>query len=157
MEKHMKGVVAAICIARAAGEPMIEVPQVEALAGLGLKGDRYCTGEGSFNKGSPGKGQVTLINGIFFLGTGFTYTDSRRNIVTMDVELMRLIGREFAIGEIRMRGLKYCEPCNRPSKLAGQARSFMQMFWDRGGITAEILTGGIIKVDDVIFPPPKGY
>ena len=58
----MKGKVIAICICPIAGEKMQRAQEVEAIAGSGLKGDRYSTGEGSFNKGAQGKRQVTLIN-----------------------------------------------------------------------------------------------
>ncbi len=153
----MNGIVAAICICPVAGEPMQMVKEVEAIAGMGLRGDRYCTGAGSFNKGAQGKRQVTLINGRFFPGSGFEYVESRRNIVTDGVELNWLVQREFQIGQARFRGLKYNDPCNRPNKLSGNPKSFKEAFFDCGGIIAEILLGGIIKVGDQIIPPPKGY
>lgn len=153
----MNGTVTAICICPVAGGSMQQVPEVEAIAGQGLKGDRYATGKGSFNKGKQGNRQVTLINGIFFEGSGFEYTDSRRNIVTMGVELMWLIGREFQIGTAHFRGVKYCDPCARPSKLSGQWRSFEEVFFDRGGLIAEVIKGGAIKTADSVIPPPRGY
>ena len=153
----MNGTVVAIFISPAAGEPMRQVEEVEAIAEAGIKGDRYSTGEGSFNKGRPGKRQVTLINEIFFPGSGFEYAESRRNIITAGVELMWLIGREFQIGTARMRGLKYCDPCFRPSHLSGKKENFKDAFFDRGGLVAEILENGIIKTGDPIIPPPKNY
>lgn len=153
----MDGTVVAIFIAPAKGEPMQEVQEVEAIAGVGLKGDRYAAGEGSYNRGSPGRRQVTLISGIFFEGSGFEYADSRRNIVTMGIELMWLIGREFQIGTARFRGVKYCDPCGRPSTLSGKERSFKEAFFDRGGLIAEVIGGSVIRKGDRIIPPPKGY
>ena len=153
----MNGIVSAICICPISGGLMQEVQEVEAIAGQGLNGDRYATGEGSFNKGKQGNRQVTLINGIFFEGSGFEFTDSRRNIMTMGVELMWLIGREFQIGVARFRGVKYCDPCTRPSKLSGKEKSFKEAFFDRGGLIAEVIEGGAIKIGDRIIPPPKGY
>jgi hypothetical protein len=153
----MNGTVVAIFVSPVAGGPMQKVQEVAAIIGAGLKGDRYATGEGSFNRGSRGKRQVTLIGDIFFIGSGFEYRDSRRNIVTHGVELMWLIGREFQIGDARMRGIKYCDPCERPTKLSGNVRSFRQTFFDRGGLVAEIIVGGIIKTSDPIIPPLKGY
>src|SRR3989338_2856185 len=148
--------VIAIYVCPQAGEPMVCVESIEAIAGQGLKGDRYSTGEGSFNKGSAGKRQVTLINSIFFPDSGFDYSESRRNIVTEGIELMWLIGKEFRIGNVLMRALKYCDPCERPSNLAGKkGKSFREAFFDRGGIVAEILESGVIKVGDTIIPPPK--
>ena len=81
----MNGKVVAICICPTAGGEMREVQRVEAITGAGLKGDRYATGEGSYNKGATGRRQVTFINALFFPGTGFEYVDSRRNIVTEGV------------------------------------------------------------------------
>ena len=153
----MEGTIAAICISPSAGGQMQEVNEVEALAGCGLIGDRYTTGEGSFSRGSPGRRQVTLMNGIFFEGSGFEYIDSRRNIFTFGVELMWLIGREFQVGEAQFKGLKYCDPCRRPSKLSGKTRNFQEVFFDRGGLIAEVIEGGLIKVGDKVIPPPKGY
>jgi MOSC domain-containing protein YiiM len=130
---------------------------VEAIVGQGLKGDRYSTGEGSFNKGKQGKRQVTLMNSIFFAESGFEFKDSRRNLFVEGVELMWLIGREFQIGTARFRGVKYCDPCTRPSKLAGKSTSFKEAFFDRGGLLAEVLEDGIIKVGDPLILPPKEY
>ena len=93
-----------------------------------------------------------------FLKSGFEYVDSRRNIVTSDIDLMWLIGREFQIGNsVRMRGLKYCDPCNRPSKLSGKKKNFKETFFDCGGLIAEIIEGDLIKVTDLVISPPKEY
>ena len=153
----MKGVVRAICIGGAAGEPMQEVPEVMAIAGQGLRGDRYATGDGSFNRGKQGSRQVTLMNAIFFDDSDFEFKDSRRNLFVEGVELMWLIGREFQVGAARLRGVKYCDPCQRPSKLSGNATSFKEAFFDRGGLIAEVLETGVIKMGDEVTPPPKGY
>lgn len=149
--------VVALFVCPNAGEPMQEITEVEAIAGAGLKGDRYANSAGSFNKNKPGARQVTLINAVFFPGSGFDYADSRRNIVTSGVELMWLIGREFRIGTAKIRGIKYCDPCDRPTALSGKTKSFRETFSDRGGLIAEIIENGIIKRGDPIITPPKGY
>ena len=153
----MKGSVVAICISQTAGGKMQQVNEVRAIAGSGLLGDRYCYGKGSFNKKNPGTRQVTLMNSIFFANTNFQYFESRRNIFTKDVELMWLIGREFKIGTSTFKGVKYCDPCNRPSKLSSHWESFQEIFFDRGGLVAEVLENGVIRVGDTVIPPPKGY
>ena len=152
------GSVVAIYISPIAGEKMQKIMQAEALAGQGLKGDRYAVGEGSFNqKSGIGNRQLTLMNSLFFRRSSFSYEESRRNIFTEDVELMWLIGREFKVGEATVRGIKYCDPCMRPSKLNRRAASFAEEFEDCGGLVAEILTGGLVRVGDLVIPPPKGY
>ena len=153
----MKGVVKAICTSRVAGEPMQEMPEALAIADQGLYGDRYATGDGSFNKGNQGNRQVTLMNAVFFGGSGFQFNESRRNLLVEGVELMWLIGREFQIGSACFRGIKYCDPCQRPSRLSGNAMRFQEVFLDRGGLIAEVIETGLIKVGDEVVPPPRGY
>lgn len=153
----MNGIVRAICICPVAGGQMQSVQDTEAIAGAGLKGDRYAACKGSFSRGMLGSRQVTLMNTRFFEGSGYEFTDSRRNIFVEGVELMWLIGREFAIGNARFRGVKYNDPCDRPTKLSGRQRSFKEAFFDCGGLMAEVIEGGIIRVSDPVIPPPKGY
>ena len=148
------GRIAAICIGPDRGAPMRLVREVRAITGTGLEGDRYALGNDSFNQGRPGRRQVTLINGIFLRGSGFSYTDSRRNLVVFGIELMRLIGREFTVGDALLRGISYCEPCDRPSSLKGKG-DFRRAFYDRGGIIAEIISGGTIKVNDLVVLLPS--
>jgi hypothetical protein len=146
----VNGNVVAIFIAPTAGGKMAKVQSAEALAGAGLAGDRYATGEGSFNRKRQGRRQVTLINSIFFKDSGFEYSECRRNIVTQGVELMWLIGREFQIGKARFRGQYYCDPCLRPTRLSGKTEKFLEAFSDRGGLVAEVLESGPIKKGDPI-------
>ena len=88
----MNGKVVGIFISPVPGGNMQEVLEVEAIAGAGLKGDRYTTSRGSFNKKSGSKWyaipilgwilvwlfmrtkrQVTLISASAFEGSGFEY------------------------------------------------------------------------------------
>jgi MOSC domain-containing protein YiiM len=140
-----------IYIAPSAGAPMQEVEMVEAINGHGLVGDRYCSGDGSFNKGVVGRRQVTFINSRFFIKSGFSFDQCRRNIITFGVELNGLIGKEFAIGTAQFRGVKYCDPCNRPSRLVHHSASFMEVFSDCGGIIAEVIKGGALSKHDHII------
>lgn len=153
----MNGIIRAIYIAPRARERMLSVPQVRAIAGMGLEGDRYCEGQGSFNKGMQGRRQVTIMNTLFFKNSGFTFEESRRNLFLEGVEIMHFLGKEFQIGQARFHGVKYCVPCEEPSKLSGKVISFRQAFLDRGGILATVLTDGLIKVGDVVIPPSQKY
>jgi len=149
------GIVMAICICPELGKPMQEVESVEAIAGMGLKGDRYATGEGSWNKGRQGKRQVTLFNWRFIHGSNFSHVDTRRNIFVDDAELMYLIGKRFPIGGAIFDGIKYCDPCPRPSNLSGNSQDFQETFFDRGGLIAQVAYGGIIRVGDPLLVPPR--
>ncbi|MDB5254022.1 MAG: hypothetical protein JWL80_88 [Parcubacteria group bacterium] len=141
---------------------MISVQEVWAIRNQGLVGDRYASGAGSFNKGKGGKRQITLINGLFLEGSGYEAIDTRRNIVVTGTELMDLLGRgEFQIGEAIMRAVRYCDPCTRPNQLAKEKLAglplFRDAFHDRGGIIAEVIRDGLIKLKDLLVPPPKSY
>lgn len=88
-------------------------------------------------------------------GSGFAPIEIRRNIVTNGIELMQLIGKEFGVGDAVFRGVKYCEPCKIPAKLIGSNLNFMNAFHDRGGIIAEVVQGGMIRVGDSVVPHKK--
>jgi hypothetical protein len=143
---------------------MQSIAEAEAIAGAGIKGDRYCDGHGSYNsesKGGKGVGsrQVSLINARFFTGTPFEFIDSRRNIITNGVELMWLLGkggREFRIGTAIFRATEPLDPCNVPSTTSGKP-GFKQAFFDCGAIIAEVLIGGQFRVGDPVFHASKGY
>jgi MOSC domain-containing protein YiiM len=151
------GTIVSICISPVPSDPMQRVPEVLAIAGAGLAGDRYAAGAGSFNKKRGlGARQVTLIHDLFVRGAGFNNIDTRRNIIVDGrIELMELIGKEFGIGEAVFRGVQYCDPCERLSKLCGKA-GFREALQDRGGLVAAIITSGIIKIGSQVIPPLKG-
>lgn len=151
------GEVRGIFIARERRAPMEALQNVQAEQGNGLCGDRYQNGGGSYNQGRPGKRQVTLINAMFFEGSGFEPIESRRNLVVHGVELMDLIGKEFRVGNAVLKGVKYCDPCLVPSRVAGKSHSFREAFFDRGGLVAEVIKTGVIKVGSAVIPPKKDY
>lgn len=154
------GKVVAICISPTAGSAMQSINEAEAVTGCGIKGDRYCDGIGSFNIKRGGKGvrQVSLMNARFFTNTPFEFVDSRRNIITENVELLWLIheNKEFRIGDAIFRTVKYLDPCQRPSKLSGKP-GFKETFFECGAIIAEVINGGRFRVGDPVFHTSKGY
>ena len=152
-----QGSIVGICIGETMFSKMSEVQSVVALAGQGLEGDRYCSGQGRFNRDRLGHRQVTLMNARFFQNSAFGFADSRRNIFVQNVELMWLIGRQFRVGDAILEGVSYCDPCNLPSKRAGIDDSFQKTFEDCGGLIAKIIETGRLSVGDSVVPPPKGY
>jgi MOSC domain-containing protein YiiM len=147
------GVVAALMIGPERKESMISVPAVRAIAGAGLEGDRYCQERGTFSK-KLSSNQITLIEAEALeaaerdYGLELSAEESRRNVLTCGVAL-HLVGREFQIGEVRLRGLKLCEPCTHLQQLTGKA--VLKALRHRGGLRAEILGGGVIKVGEKIM------
>jgi MOSC domain-containing protein YiiM len=134
--------------------PMQSVTLATAVEGRGLEGDRYFTQTGTYSK-HPGSGRpVTLIEieaiealareyGIY-LAAGL----ARRNLVTSGIALNHLVGKTIVVGAVTLRGARLCEPCLHLEKLAamGAARGLIH----RGGLRAEIIAGGTIRVGDAI-------
>ena len=147
------GVVAAIFIGPEAGKAMVSVPEVRARAGAGLEGDRYASGAGTFSDGDPNT-QLTLVEEEALAAAKRDYgvtvagAETRRNLLTCGISLNHLVGREFRIGEVLVRGLKLCEPCGYLEKVTG--KEVIKTLRHRGGLRAEIISDGAIKVGDVI-------
>jgi MOSC domain-containing protein YiiM len=149
-----RGNVVSIYIAREAAVAMEYREEVRAVAGKGLEGDRYFDGAGHWSK-SPGVGrEVTLIEieAIEALerekSIAIAPGTARRNIVTRGVPLNHLVGREFQVGEVRLRGTKLCEPCAYLEGLTRQG--VLAGLIHRGGLRTEIVTGGTIRVQDAV-------
>ena len=72
----------------------------------------------------------------------------RRNLVTRGVPLNHLVGREFRIGDVLIRGIRLCEPCNHLEALTKQP--VVKSLRHRGGLRAQILKAGTIHVGDTV-------
>jgi hypothetical protein len=99
-----EGIVVSIHLASGATEPMRGVDEARAVPGRGLEGDRYFEGRGTFS-GSP--------------DTELTLVEARRNVVTRGVDLNGLVGEEFRVGEVLLRGVRPAEPCAHLARLVG--------------------------------------
>jgi hypothetical protein len=130
--------------------PMIPSVCIRAIAGVGLEGDRYALGKGSW-KSDDGthkpKRRISLISiEAIRAARIFTPEETRRNIVTQGIDLAILIGKDFRIGsEVVLRGVEPATPCNHPSHLVHKP-SFEEAFRGQGGLLAEILEGGILTL-----------
>jgi MOSC domain-containing protein YiiM len=151
----MAGRVESIHLAVSAEAAMRAVPEAQALAGVGLDGDRYATRTGSFSaKPKPGR-QITLIEAEAIealereLGLALAPGETRRNLVTRGVALNHLVGRDFSVGEVRLHGHELCEPCGDLARMTGKPQILPGLI-HRGGLRAEILEGGVIRVGDLL-------
>jgi MOSC domain-containing protein YiiM len=148
-----EGTLISINISPAAEAKMQSVDEVRAVPGRGLEGDRYFAGSGSFSKPQPDR-ELTLIEAeaIEALRAEFQVEydlgASRRNLVTRGVPLNHLVGKEFWIGEIKARGLRLCEPCAHLQRLSHP--KVLPGLVHRGGLRAQILTEGTIRVGQTI-------
>lgn len=134
---------------------MVPRHSVRAVPGRGLEGDRYFMGVGTFSS-KPQKPdfELTLIEQenvhAFAADSGleFTASHARRNILASGVRLNELVGQEFYVGEVRIRGIRLCEPCSHLAK--NSFTEALQGLVHRGGLRAQILSEGVINVGDRI-------
>jgi len=148
------GKIQSIHIASAAKAPMQSLDHVLATPGVGLEGDRYALQQGTFYKPEPDF-ELTLIEAEAINALKRDYEielaqgEARRNLVTSGVPLNHLVGREFQIGEVRIRGIRLCEPCSHLQALVGLP--VIKGLRHRGGLRAQILSQGTICVDDSVL------
>ena len=148
------GSVISIHIAPAAGAQMQSVPCASAIPAQGLEGDRYFTKQGTFSTTAGAVRDLTLIESEAVealnskLGSRFSAADMRRNLVTRGVALNHLVGRDFRVGEVLLRGERLCQPCSYLESLTQMGVKAAMM--RRAGLRAEILERGTIRVGDAI-------
>jgi MOSC domain-containing protein YiiM len=143
------GTVETLAVASSAGEAARLLHEVRALHGKGLEGDRHVTGRGTFPSGPPGSA-LTLIEAEVCdsFDPPLEPSQHRRNVVTRGIDLNALVGYEFTIGEVRCRGMRLCEPCTVVQRHAG--RPVLRALVHRGGLRADILHDGTIRVGDPV-------
>jgi len=154
------------------GEPMVEQKEITVIEGKGIIGDRYYLDsfDGYFdNHNVPNSERVITLISLEGIergnktiqekgGTPMKPEETRRNlVVNVDVDTLdALIGEEFEVGGIRMKGVAASTPCWRPPTLAGRVEDtvpFIHGFLHNGGIRAIPLTSGLIREGDpIIFP-----
>jgi len=144
--------VEAIFLHRETAGPMDPVESVRAEAGRGLEGDTYHQPESIPKRKRGPDREITLIEAEAVeaatteAGIPLTQAESRRNLVTRGVALNPLVGREFRVGEVRLRGIRTCDPCSHLEALT--RTGVLKALEDRGGLRAQILEGGTIRVGD---------
>jgi len=74
--------------------------------------------------------------------------EARRNLVTKDVALNHLADKEFQVGEVTLMGKRLCEPCDHLASTT--QKGVLPGLVHRGGLRAQILSKGIIRVGDTI-------
>ncbi|MGE3297092.1 MAG: MOSC domain-containing protein [Porticoccaceae bacterium] len=141
-----------IYVAAARGALPGAVEAVAALAGVGLAGDRYAVGAGTWSSW-PGTGRAVTLIAAEVLDSlpepwRLSAAEARRNLLTRGIDLNALVGREFRIGGARLRGQRLCEPCRHLEELAraGVAAKLV----GRGGLRADVLASGLIRCGDTL-------
>jgi MOSC domain-containing protein YiiM len=147
-----------IYTASEAAKPLEANTSVRAIEGVGLEGDRYAAAVGSWSDRPGPHRQVTFVEREVIAavnddaGIELGEDETRRNLVTEDVPLQHLIGRTFRVGDVVFRGIKSCPPCAHLEQLTRSGvRAALE---NRGGLRAEIVQGGVLRIGDEITPVP---
>jgi len=151
-----QGRLLAIQIAPTRGTKVESLKEVNAEPGRGLLGDRYAEMNGKFSGGKIEPSQeVTLIEeeaieaAVADYEMELSHTISRRNLLTRNTPLNHLVGREFQVGDVTLKGVELCEPCRYLEGLQ-QNDKLVEALRHRGGLRAQVISGGIMKVGDTI-------
>lgn len=126
------------------------VSEIECVAGMGLRGDRYFGFKENF------KGQVTFFDAdaVQAVRDQFGKPDLsssvfRRNLIVRDVDLGDWIGKKFRFQGIEFEGTEECKPCYWMDEAAAPgAEEFLKQNV-RGGLRARILTNGVLRTAQV--------
>jgi MOSC domain-containing protein YiiM len=127
--------------------PLVEVDEVECLAGRGLRGDRFLDHKPDY------KGQITffaletweaLVAAL--AASGAEPLVVRRNVFTRGVDLLSLVGQEFELQGVRFEGAEECRPCLwMDQAVAPGAEAWLR---GRGGLRARIRSDGWLRRGD---------
>lgn len=145
-----------ILLAEEAGKPLFSIETAELQVGKGIVGDRYYNAQGTFSKAlkSSQGVEVTLIEqeeiDHFNAATTLNYsgTHFRRNLITQNIRLNDLVGKEFSIGDVKLKGIRLCEPCAYLAKKIGP--EVLALMVHKAGLRAQIIVGGKIHISDTI-------
>jgi len=151
----MSASIVSIHIASESGGPLLQLDEASLVPGKGIAGDRNFREEGA----KPDR-QVTLVEEEKVAefnresGLAMQADQTRRNLVTRGVNLNRLVGRHFRVGQTLLEGMDLCQPC------AGLGALYANEFFtraqvvkgmlDRGGLRARIIVGGTVRPGDAI-------
>ena len=141
-----------IFVCSSKGEQMSSKTTAQLLKDRGIEGDRYCLS----NVKDGFDSAITLIEVEALEGlqndynVELTANQTRRNLLTQNVPLNHLIGKEFKVGNVRLLGVELCEPCASLERRT--QKGVLKGLLHRGGLRAAILDDGQIAVGDLIYP-----
>ena len=123
------------------------VAEIECVAGMGLRGDRYFGYKPDF------KGQVTFFDADAvqavrdqFAVPGLSSSVFRRNLIVRGIDLGAWAGKRFQFQGIEFEATEECKPCYWMDEVvAPGAEEFLKANF-RGGLRARILSDGVLRV-----------
>ena len=145
----MIGKILEIIIAKDKTSKTVNLDTAEAIKGKGLLNDRY------YKDNNKNINQITLIeieninhyNNLS--SSSILPKDFRRNIVTQDIKLNDLVGKEFYLGIVKLKAHDLCRPCKNLQESLKQTNLVKKLI-STGGLRCEILSSGKININDKI-------
>jgi hypothetical protein len=124
--------------------PMVELDQIECVAGRGIRNDRFFDFKESY------KGQITFFAEEVYeeLCRRLRIRDKspsvlRRNVITAEVNLDAWLDAEFEVHGVRFRGMGECKPCYWMDYAFGPGAE--EALKGHGGLRAVILSDGVLR------------
>jgi MOSC domain-containing protein YiiM len=153
--------VEALHIAPEGGADMQPVDEVEAVAGKGLRGDRYFEGTGTYSPGGELEDiardiprHLTLFEAEALEVVARDHdieldpADHRRNVTTRNLAVDHLLDERFRVGNAVCEGIEVCEPCAHLESLTEDG--VVRAFTHRAGLNATIVESGTVEVGDPV-------
>jgi len=143
------GKVLEIGISKNKGNKIVNVNDVEAIKGKGLINEKH------FKENNEKRSQITLIEieniNLYnkITGTKIPAINFLRNIVTKDIRLNEMVGKEFFIGSVKVKAHDLCRPCKNLQESLQQKNTVKELL-HTGGLRCEILSNGKISIGDII-------
>ncbi len=151
---YWKGQVLSIYVRSNPSEPVIKMDEVLAVPGKGLDGDHYFSGSPSKRPGPDRELTLIEIEALTAIEKEHNIKlnpgESRRNLITENVPLNHLVGKEFRVGDVTLKGIRLCEPCAHLRELT--QKEVIKALLHRGGLRAQIVSKGIIRSGDQVTP-----
>ncbi len=141
--------IVSINITNKSNETTYYVNQAYLEKNKGIVNDRY------YNRFKEKKEQVTLIgieNIKLFnhkIGKTIEAKDFRRNIITSEVDLEKLVNKKIKINNVKLLIHEICQPCKYLQKKLN-SNNLVKLLINKSGVRAEILSSGFIKINNQI-------
>tara|TARA_B100000315_G_scaffold260173_1_gene319702 strand:+ start:5271 stop:5747 length:477 start_codon:yes stop_codon:yes gene_type:complete len=139
-------------------QPLHSPDQLVCLAGVGIEGDRYALGTGTYSERPEEGRQFTLFENETLAALARDWDielkpdQTRRNAITQGVPLNHLVGRKFRVGpDVVLEGMRLSVPCKYLEDLV-EIKSLFKALINRSGLNCRILTGGTVSKGDLIKP-----
>ena len=139
-----------IFISAERGSLQTQCASISVEAGAGIIGDR------NFGLTKYAGQNLTLIeaeeieNFCFLSDRNVDLSLTRRNLITRGIRLNELLGKEFSVGDVMVKGVELCEPCSILSEILCNekfSKSAVVKYWvNRGGLRVDVITSGKIEI-----------